>query len=784
MTIVQEPVDENQPEWEETVKADFYVATDGNDSWTGSLESPNTAKTDGPFATLARARDAVRDLKNRGTRYNQLKDIVVRIRGGRYYLKDTVVFGLQDSAEEGYTITYAAYPGEEPIFSSGVKIEGWQELGTDIPVGLSNMARSQVWVADVPPDLGRFRTLYDGDRRLPRARSEGFIPTTQRLVRNDPPPTEWKLGQGDIADYAGALDPLRHLGFPKGALKNWENLEDVELVFRFGYAMAILPLESVDEEWCVAKTAVQSGTTLKAQGAAADGVEKHAWIENVPEALDTPGEWVLNSREKKLYLWPTKDEPGEEIFAPCLMELIRVEGDVDVEGPTDTPVRGVVVSGISFTQGDRYVVTDEDKSIQHDWAMEDKGHGLLRLRGAEECVVENCVFFNSGGEAIRLDLHCQRNRISGNEIDHLGCSGILLIGYGPGTKDVNKQNEIVNNHIHHAGEIYWHSHGIILHQSGENRVAHNYIHHLPRKAVCLCGVRPQFFIPEEAYNVLNMRECSPSIRWHEIDNPERVQEDARHSKVRDVIDWPEVTPYLHTRDNVVEYNEVYRVNQILIDGATINVSGAGEGNIIRRNYIHDIINPNISGAIRIDDFQRKTLIEENVIFRTNSCGIVLRHETYAVNNVVVDVHAGCYMWIGQRPIDGSKIVGNIFVHTGEKKEPRRGYRDDGPFYSLAGRLIRERDVWEHLGGMKNVEIDRNVYYIPGVSEESAEVLEKLRAIGFGESSIYSDPLFVDPGKADFSLQPGSPALEMGIKSLDMSKVGLTEDFPRRFKRSE
>ena len=124
---------------EETKKADFYVATDGNDGWSGSLESPNTAKTDGPFATLARARDAVRKVKERG----QTKDIVVLIRGGRHYLKETVVFGLQDSAEEGYSITYAAYPGEEPIFSSGVKIEGWEELGRDIPEGFSSITRAR-----------------------------------------------------------------------------------------------------------------------------------------------------------------------------------------------------------------------------------------------------------------------------------------------------------------------------------------------------------------------------------------------------------------------------------------------------------------------------------------------------------------------------------------------------------------------------------------------------------------------------------------------------------------
>ena len=761
--------------------ADFYVATDGNDGWTGSLESPNTDKTDGPFATLARARDAVRDLKERGTK----EDIVVWIRGGRYYLKDTVVFGLQDSAAEGYTISYAAYPGEEPIFSSGVKIEGWKELEREWPEGLSLMAQSKVWVADVPSDLELFRTLYDGDRRLPRARSEGFIPTYRHQYKMDGQPGEYKGLFGDVADYPGPLDPLYYLPFPKGApLRSWENMEDVELVIRatVPWTMQILPLESVDEEWCVAKTAVQSGYVLGAMGGGAGPYEKHAWIENIPEALDYPGEWVVNSREKKLYLWPTGDEPGDQIFAPCLIELIRVEGDVDVDGPTDTPVRGIVFKGITFTQGDRGVVADGDMSIQHDWVMIDRGHALLRLRGAEECVVENCMFFNSGGEAIRLDLHCQRNRVAGNEINHLGSAGILLLGYGPGTKDVNKQNEILNNHIHHSGELIWHAHGIILHQSGENRIAHNYIHHMPRKAISLSGVRPQFFNPEDAYTVLNQRECAPSVRWHEIENPEKVQEDARKARAKDVIDWPEITPYLHTRDNVVEYNEVHRAVQHGGDGAAINVSGTGEGNIVRRNYVHHIFNKNITGAIRTDDFVRKTTFEENVIFKTNSCGLIHRHETYTLNNVVCDVHPGTYMWIDQRLINGSRIKGNIFLHTGKWKEAKGSSRWDGMFWTVASWIVREGlSIWQHLGRMKNVEIEGNVYYDLGGDEESVEVLERLRENGYGESDIYSDPLFVDWEKGDFRLQPGSPALEMGIKSIDVSEAGLTEDFPRRFR---
>ena len=41
-------------------RADFFVATAGNDGWTGKLAAPNAAGSDGPFATLDRARQTVR----------------------------------------------------------------------------------------------------------------------------------------------------------------------------------------------------------------------------------------------------------------------------------------------------------------------------------------------------------------------------------------------------------------------------------------------------------------------------------------------------------------------------------------------------------------------------------------------------------------------------------------------------------------------------------------------------------------------------------------------------
>ncbi len=41
----------------------FYVAVNGGDRWSGRLPEPNAARTDGPLATLAGARDAVRRLE-------------------------------------------------------------------------------------------------------------------------------------------------------------------------------------------------------------------------------------------------------------------------------------------------------------------------------------------------------------------------------------------------------------------------------------------------------------------------------------------------------------------------------------------------------------------------------------------------------------------------------------------------------------------------------------------------------------------------------------------------
>ena len=67
---------------------------------------------------------------------------------------ETVVFGLEDSGEADATVTYAAYPGETPVFSSGKQIRGWNKVAGKLP-GLPEKAQGKVLEAKVTGQFHR-----------------------------------------------------------------------------------------------------------------------------------------------------------------------------------------------------------------------------------------------------------------------------------------------------------------------------------------------------------------------------------------------------------------------------------------------------------------------------------------------------------------------------------------------------------------------------------------------------------------------------------------------------
>ena len=717
--------------------ADFYVATNGQDRWPGRLPDPTADLSDGPFATLERARDAVRKLKSASPD----RDILVLVRGGTYRLERTLAFDLRDSGHRGQTITYAAYPGEQPAISSGCPIADWRKVQTP-PSGLPKVAHGRIWSADVShirrlreealpreerriaSDWGwRFFTLFERDRRLPRARGAGF----------------------GLLNIRSEL-PQQQLHFPMRAMRKWGMLSGAEIVVipACCWTMNILPVEWVDEEKQIGSAAFPATYELRESISHPEQV----WVENVFDVLDRPGEWVLDSQTATLYLWPVGDEPGTEIVAPVLTELVRVEGRIDYDGPSDDPVRNLCFRGLTFTHGDRVPWHGRTGwGVQHDWELFDSPTALVRFRGAEDCAVEDCCFVNSGHTALRWDLHCIGNRAVGNVIEHVGGCGIFLCGYGPGTKDVNRRNLIANNYIHHIGETYWHSPAIFVWQSGENRIAHNHTHNTPYTGIVVScrAVRSRD----------TTGECTRTIRWKEV------------GKGYPAMKWQERERFMHGRENIIERNDIHAVMETLGDGNCIYISGTGRGNIVRENYCHDVWGRGTDAAIRTDNDQHDTLIERNLVTRIHghACGICNKGGNRVIQNIVADLRPTssplAHLVLTNYVPAASVIKGNVFHSSRPGLAPVREY---GPH-----------------PGLSASDTGDNIYHCSADPKWAEAYLATERAAGRETGSTTSDPMFVAPGRDDFQFRPPSSALAMGIRQpVTIEETGLESPYRERF----
>jgi len=338
-----------------------------------------------------------------------------------------------------------------------------------------------------------------------------------------------------------------------------------------------------------------------------------------------------------------------------------------------------------------------------------------------------------------MDRHAVDHAVRHCEFDDLGGTGIVLAGYGPGSRDESHHNTVAHNHVHHIARLWWQSSGIFISQSGHNRIHDNLIHHTPYNGMTVTGPRPGILDRE----VPRLTEGSHSARWEELgDLPS---------------DWWAHIGWKHARYNVIEHNEIHDAMEWLGDGNGLYLSGTGEGNIVRRNYVHDIPGTGTAAGIRNDDEQYFTLVEENVIWKINAAGIITKNINMVENNIVVDCYGAlekgfCYISLRHRgPCNGTGIRRNILLRPADGHEPRRPFLEDSPLLADAA-------------------ADDNLFWCAVCPEEAEAELRDHRGRNKCLRGIAADPLFVDVGKGDFHLREGSPAHRIGFR--DIGRWGI------------
>lgn len=423
--------------------ADFHVAPSGDDANPGTEASP--------FATLQRARDAVRELDKAGREL----PIVVEIAGGTYELASPVEFTAADSGTESSPVEYRARKGEEVRIVGGRIVSGWRLVND--PAALKRLpavARGRVFQADLGA-LGI--TDLEGINRAGVYQSDPGL----ELFFRDKPMT---LSRYPNEGYMHMAEVLNSEGVPAGANANtpegrfisddprpsrWVDEKGIWLhgFWVWDWADERIPLVSVDPATNTLSLGPKEGRSFN--------LRRGQWFyaENVMPELDSPGEWYLDRDTSILYFWPPAPLSSGKAMVSVVRDLFQLNDASNIT------FRGLLVEA---------------------------GRGsAFMVRGGENVRVVACTLRNMGNWAVKV-YGGFRHGVVGCDVYGNGQGGIHLEG-GDRKTLVPAGHYAENNHVHHTARwdpVY--QQAITVFGVG-NSATHNLIDNVPHIAIGFTG---------------------------------------------------------------------------------------------------------------------------------------------------------------------------------------------------------------------------------------------------------------------------------------------------------
>ncbi len=422
----------------------IYVSKSGSDAWSGRFANPNEAKTDGPVASLERAKELAREYRQEGTW------TVVEVDAGLYELAEPLRFTAEDGGEsETNRVVWRARKDAKVTISAGRYVTGAKKVADpDVLAKLPQAARDKIYVVDLSDqqvgDLGTpasgVELFYQGKpTRLARYPNDDFIKITE-LEREGT----------NVVDIRGT----------KGVAEGKFFFDDGEMA------------RCVDEpdlwvdgywfwDWAEQKhKVVQIDPVAKRLEVAPPyhvyGYRVGQWfyVFNAFCELDEPGEFYVDREKKALYFYPYAPFQNDEDLL-----LTRLTNAV-----VFSEVEHFTFSGFS-------ILGARDTAISC--------QGWLNDVKVERCDVSNC-----GGSGIYL---VGSNLIvSECELWNLGAAGISVSGGDRKTLEPSR-NMIVNNYAHDYARIQRvYAPGIRVDGVGAY-VAHNLVENAPHMGMGFGG---------------------------------------------------------------------------------------------------------------------------------------------------------------------------------------------------------------------------------------------------------------------------------------------------------
>ncbi|MGA8764143.1 MAG: putative Ig domain-containing protein [Candidatus Sulfotelmatobacter sp.] len=719
----------------ESTVADFYVATDGRDTWSGTLAAPNSNNTDGPFASISRAQTAVQAiLKNPNSR---TKPIQVLVRAGTYYLTQSLSFTSADSGTASLHVNWGSYPNEAPVISGGLRITNWTHGAGD------------QWSATLSSTTKYFEQMfYNGQRRL-RPRLGGYLGTYYRIAatvylpsNSDPNCSVYMAGRGwecfDRFVYETS-DPIS---------SNWENLNapypqgDVELYDFEKWTASELRIKSVNTQ---THTVYLTGPTDQ-QDNYHGMIAGHRYVvENLKDAFTQPGQWFLDRSKTPwtlTYLANAGENPNTDtVIIPQMTQVLVATG-----------LQYVTFQGLTFEHDNWTVPIPQGyASVTSDQAVP----GAFGCYNCSNVTLDGVIATQTQGGGVEFFTTSTSSTTSHNTIENsafydLGAFGIrygLLAQYNDTDANVAQFGTLENNVIAGYGRVTPGGFGIMQGDGHDNLYTHNEIYDGYQGGIKICALG-----------------CIPgSNDSHGAFN------------------------------NIVSFNHIYTLGEGIMDdlgGVYFNVDPASTGNQVLNNRVHDIDDASGLDAdgyggqgIYLDANTASVLVQNNLVYRTTAvsqsqtCG---PQSPRTPNNIVNNIFAfGRY---------GTKQEGCVppasgilqFNFSNNLVYYNRGYVQTGYVYCMGQPCTEVQNYHNNMycyASSATCALPANPFFTTGVSGRTdSKYYASLQAwqSGTGEDSgsVVQNPGFANPNYPvdDYSLKE-SPGV--GFVVFDPKEAGRT-----------
>ena len=720
----------------------LYVAPDGSD------DNPGTK--DKPFATIAKAKAQVRSLKSKVD-----GPVTVMVRGGTYYLTETLVFTPADSGTADAPIVYASVAGEKPVISGAVVLDAkWQQY------------KDGIMKCSIPQGIEIDQLFVNSQRRM-RARYPNFDPENPLM------------GDGG---YINAVDSGEEDGHDAVYYdsetftdKKWANPSEAIIHIFPGHYWhnAQFRLYSVNYETNAMVLGEGGWQTFEFMAGNSFGTSSRYFIDNVFEELDAPDEWYFDKQNLTLYYIPPQ---GLDINN-ALVEIPQLKQLVNFIGTVENPAHHIKMDGFKFTHTMTTFMDKYEIPSAGDWGIHRGGTAFFE--GAEDCAIENSFFDAVGGNAVFVSNHNRRIKISGNKFAHTGDSAVLLCG-------INNMNDeswtceycgidrpwdfsdveecpaecvVSNNEMHHIGEYGKQTAGVFMAMTKNNTISHNHIYHMPRSGICI---------------------NDPFWGGH-------------------VIEFNDIHDTVLESDDHGPFNSWGRghywclgINRVQVSHVAGDVKrDARRPTVIRNNRFRD---KNTYGIV-MDDGAAFFHVYNNLCIGT---GLQNREGEFRIveNNIFINPSHAIGYDVGHE-YNHDQFLRNIVVinsdydvahaEVGDTSYKSANTQEEGG--NMIYRVVYPPDKGKWIN-----EIDYNVlfnYDEPGTKgfalnfaprgdQQGADTWQQWQALGFDKHSVFAEPMFVDPAKGDFTVKPDSAALKLGFVNFEMDKFGLLPDFTKKW----